>query len=62
MALDESKETDHVVEFDGVAYFVDRDLSTRTGDITIDMIEMGGGSGITVTSTNIVAGCGACSC
>ena len=51
-----------MVEFDGVAYFVDRDLSARAGDIKIDMVEMGGGSGIVVTSANIVSRCGSCSC
>jgi len=62
LVLDEPTESDSIFEYEGTVYFADNGLMERTGDITIDYVEMGGRGGIMITSANIVPGCGSCSC
>lgn len=60
LALDEPKETDEVYHRNGVRYVVDGELRKRTGEITIDYVEMGWRSGFTITSERPIFG-GVCS-
>lgn len=41
MALDESKDTDHVFEIDGFKYIVDKEFMEKAKPIKIDFSEMG---------------------
>ena len=65
LVVDEAKESDLKYEFDGVTYLVDKDLSSETGEIRLDYVDMGGQKGFTLRSQNPVGGggCGSgCSC
>jgi len=65
LVVDEAKESDHKYEVDGVTYLVDKDLSSETGEIRLDYVDMGGQKGFTLRSQNPVGGggCGSgCSC
>lgn len=61
LALDEPKESDEVFANDGVKYIIDPDLVKRTGNITIDFVDMGWRSGFSVSSERPVLGGGTCS-
>jgi Fe-S cluster assembly iron-binding protein IscA len=41
MALDESKDTDHVYDIDGFKYIVDKEFMKKTESIKIDFSGMG---------------------
>jgi iron-sulfur cluster assembly protein len=69
MVLDEPKQTDDVYQVNGFTLLVDKDLHTKTKDITIDYVSYGMGSGFRVASEIPVGGGGkgggcspSCSC
>jgi Fe-S cluster assembly iron-binding protein IscA len=66
LALDESKETDNVLEINGLTYVVDKGLEEQAKEIKVDYVDQGGRSGFMVTSDVSLGGgatCGSsCSC
>jgi Fe-S cluster assembly iron-binding protein IscA len=73
LALDEPKESDKVFDHDTVNYIIDDELVKKTGDVTIEFVDMGYRSGFRISSQNPVSGAacfpgggcstdGACSC
>jgi len=68
LALDEPKATDDSFKQGDISFIIDKELSKKTGDITIDFVDAGYQSGFTISSTNPIGmggGCpsgGSCSC
>ena len=66
LALDEQNDSDHVFEYDSVKYIVDDGLMIKVGDITINFIQQGMRSGLSMTCVNSITdpyfSGGACSC
>jgi len=63
MALDEPKETDEVVQDNGLTFLIDKSLYEEVQPITVDFITGAMGSGFKLTSSLASAGggCGSCS-
>jgi iron-sulfur cluster assembly protein len=67
LALDEPKDTDESVETNGITYLIDKELSDRLGEVTVDYVEEGWRTGFMVSSVNPISSgpsaCGSsCSC
>jgi Fe-S cluster assembly iron-binding protein IscA len=60
LALDEPSDADKVFANGDVKYFIDTELLTKTGDVTIDFISEGWQRGFTVSAQNPVTGGGSC--
>ncbi len=64
MALDEPKETDEIVENEGITYMINKDLYNQVKPISVDFVESGYGSGFSIKSNlkREGGGCGSTSC
>ncbi len=60
MALDEPKETDQIIQEQGITFAIDTDLLEKANPIRLDFIEAGERSGFKFTSA-LPAGGGCCS-
>ena len=60
LALDEPKDTDEVVDQDGLKFLLDKELSTNCGVIKVDFIEAGQRSGFAISSANPIGGGASC--
>jgi len=64
MALDEPKETDEVIQDNGLTFLIDKALYGEVQPITVDFINSAMGSGFKLTSSLAAGsggGCGSCS-
>lgn len=52
LALDESKDTDHTFEQDGVTYLLDKTLGEKVGAVSVDYVEKGWRSGFVISTKN----------
>jgi Fe-S cluster assembly iron-binding protein IscA len=63
LALDEPKDTDDIMEQDGLKFLVDRGLTAQTGEIKVDFIDAGPRSGFSISSKiPLSGGCSSGSC
>jgi Fe-S cluster assembly iron-binding protein IscA len=66
LALDEPKGSDESFASGEIKFVIDNDLVSRTGDVIIDFVEMGGQAGFSVTPAKPVGNScnvgGSCSC
>jgi len=64
MALDEPKESDEVVENEGITYMIDKDLYNQVKPISVDFVESAYGSGFSIRANlkKEGGGCGSTSC
>ncbi|MDI9569205.1 MAG: hypothetical protein QM278_00500 [Pseudomonadota bacterium] len=62
MALDEPKDTDEVIQDNGLTFLIDKSLYEEVRPITVDFITGAMGSGFKLTSSLVAAGggCGSC--
>ena len=63
MALDEPKDSDEIIEDNGIKYLIDKNLYEEVKPINVDFVESAMGSGFSIMS-NLAKGnsCGSCSC
>jgi Fe-S cluster assembly iron-binding protein IscA len=61
MALDEPKETDEIVENDGITYMINKELYEQVKPISVDFTESAYGSGFAIRSSlKQASGSGGC--
>ena len=61
MALDEPKETDEVMDNNGITFLVDKTLFEQAKPITVDFVESAMGAGFSIQSSiQTGGGCGSC--